>query len=436
MARRPCCIEWLGVRDVLPLRLFLLVILLGMSAFFSGAETALFSLRSPQIAKLRERSTRSARAVLGLLQRPRTVLATVLIGNTLVNVVVSIVAATLFIEWLGAESGPLLATLVMTLVLLVFGEIVPKTVAVGRPLGFAGAVAPTLTFVQRLLHPASAAAVGLTEALAESLSSRVPPRDEALTEKEIKTLVTMGWEQGVVGVREKEFIHNVFQLNDRRVENIVTSRTRVFALDVDCKIADVGEAVARAGYSRVPLYEERSDNLVGYAEVSDMLWERDEPDERRLREVRRNLHFYPGAMRVGTLLLDMRRRREEIAAVVDEHGGLDGVVSLEDAIEEVVGEIFDLHDTERTRYTPLAGGEMLVGAQMEIDVFNQILGSDLQDDDVETIGGFVTHRLGRIPDPGDTLEVHGLRFTVEQALPNRILKLRVGRAPQARAKGR
>ena len=118
--------------------------------------------------------------------------------------------------------------------------------------------------------------------------------------------------------------------------------------------------------------------------------------------------------------------------MVDEHGGLDGIVTLEDVIEEVVGEIFDLHDAERTRYTPLAGGDVLVGAQMEMAVFNQILGTNLQDEEVETIGGFVTHQLGHIPGEGDTLEVGALRFVVDQALPNRILKLRVGYVPTAR----
>ena len=418
---------------MLLVRLVLLFLLFGLSAYFSGAETALFSLRSPQLAQLRQRSSRSASAVLSLLERPRSILATVLIGNTLVNVLVSVVAAGLFVAWFGAASGPLVATFVMALLLLVFGEIVPKTIAVGRPLGLARWVAPSLTVVQRLLHVWSASAVRLTDALVVFLERWHPPRDEALTEKEIKTLVTMGWEQGVVGVREKEFIHNVFQLNDRRVEDIVTSRTRVFALDVDAAIADVRDAVALAGYSRVPAYEASSDNLVGYVEVHDMVWGRDAVDTRRVRDVRRDLHFYPGAMRVGTLLLDMRRRGEQIAGVVDEHGGLDGIVTLEDAIEEVVGEIFDLHDAERTRYTPLTGGDVLVGAQMEIAVFNQILGTDLQDTEVETIGGLVTHRLGYIPAVGDTLEVGALRFVVEQALPNRILKLRVGHVAPGRA---
>lgn len=421
---------------MLTVRLVFLLFLLALSAYFSGAETALFSLRSPQLARLRQRSTHSARAVLSLLQRPRSVLATVLIGNTLVNVVVSVVAAGLFVAWFGSDSGALLATLVMTLVLLVFGEIVPKTAAVGRPLGLARWIAPPLVPIQRMMRPWSGSAVALTDTLARALERHVPPRDEALTEKEIKTLVTMGWEQGVVGVREKEFIHNVFQLNDRRVENIVTSRTRVFALDVDSEVSEVRDAVALAGYSRVPVYETSSDNLVGYVVVNDLLWGRDEPDPRRLRDVRRDLHFYPGAMRVGQLLVDMRRRGEEIAGVVDEHGGLDGIVSLEDALEEVVGEIFDLHDAERTRYTPLAGGEVLVGAQMEIDIFNQILGTDLQDAEMETIGGFVMHRLGRIPEQGEILEVGNLRFHVEHALPNRILKLRVGRMQPAHERGR
>jgi putative hemolysin len=384
---------------LLILRLVLLTLLLGLSGYFSSSESALFSLRAPQLQRLRERATRASRAVLALLQRPRTILATVLIGNTLVNVLLSVVAAGLFVAWLGAERGPVVATFVMTVVLLVFGEITPKTVAVARPLGVSRLVAPSLTLFQRLLRPLSAMAVRLTDALAHALERRIPPRDEVLTEQEIKMLVTMGWEQGVVGVREKEFIHNVFKLNDRLVKEIVAPRTQVFVADADAGVADLRDAIALAGYSRVPLYEGSHENIVGYVEVSDLLWGDGAPDPRQMRDLSRELHFYPETLRVGALLLDMRRRGAEIAAVVHEHGSL------------------------------------LVGAQMELEVFNELLGTELNAPEMETVGGFVIHSLGRIPAVGDTVESGGLLLTVEEALPNRILKLRVRHAGGRRTSG-
>jgi CBS domain containing-hemolysin-like protein len=296
-------------------------------------------------------------------------------------------------------------------------------------------VAPSLTLVQKLLRPFSAFAVRLTDSLSAALERRIPPRDEVLTEQEIKTLVTMGWEQGIVGVREKEFIHNVFQLNDRLVKEIVTPRTRVFAADADARVADMRDSIALAGYSRVPLYHGSHENIVGYVEVSDLLWGSVAPDPRFLRDLRRDLHFYPETLRVGALLPDMRRRGAEIAAVVDEHGAFDGIVSLEDAVEQVVGKILDLHDLERARFTNLGDGEVLVGAQMELDVFNELLDVELHVPEMETIGGFVIHRLGRIPAVGDDVEAGGLLLTVEEALPNRILKLRVRHARGGRQPG-
>lgn len=408
-------------------RIVVLLLLIALSAYFSAAETALFSLRSPQIRRLREKPTRAARAALALLEHPRRLLATVLMGNTIVNVLVAVVATSAFVTWFGHERGPVLATFVMTITILVFGEILPKTLAVGSPLGLARRLGRSLQLVQWALGPLTAGAVRLTDLVAATLERQVPQRDEALSENEIKMLVTMGWEQGVVGVREKEFIHNVFHLNDRLVKDIVTPRTRVFAVDADAMVDEVRHTIAHAGYSRVPIFEGARDNLIGYVEVSDLLWSQDTPDPRRLRELRRELRFHPETMRVGELLLVMRRSGEEIAAVVDEHGAMDGIVSLEDAAEQVVGEIVDLHDLERFRVTELPDGDLLVSAQMEIDVFNALLGANLEDAEVETLGGYVSKRLGRIPREGEWCEDGGMRFTVDQAAPNRVVRLRLGK---------
>jgi putative hemolysin len=411
-------------------RLLALVCMLAMSAFFAASETALFSLRQHQLHRLRQSRARAARTVLGLLEHPRRVLVTVLVGNTTVNLVLSVLAVGPFVAWLGPERGPVVATFAITLLVLVGGEIVPKTLAVGKPLAVGLRLAVPLATVQRLLSPVTRGVARLADATSDAMARRLRPRDEALTEAEIKTLVTMGWEQGVVGAREKEFIHNVFHLDDRQVGAIVTPRSRVFALDLSMPLAAARSAARQAGFSRIPLYAESSENLTGYVEVTDLLWGQDGPDPRSLRELRRELPFYPSTKHLGELLSEMHRQRQEIAAVVDEHGDFAGIVSLEDAVEQVVGEIFDLHDLDRFRFTSLPDGDMLVTAQMEIGVFDRLLDVPVRDADAETIGGWLINRLGRIPAAGEAYEAHGLRVTVEQAAANRIITLRVRRLPK------
>ena len=408
-------------------RLVAILVLLALSAFFSGAETALFGLRQHQLQRLRTSSARAAGPVLALLERPRRLLSTVLVGNTIVNILMSALTTGLFVAWFGVESGTPLATLAATVVLLVFGEITPKALAVGRPLNLALHVARPLGVFQRLLAPMTGIIVRWTDAAGAAMARRVPPRDEVLSEDEIKTLVTMGWERGVVGAREKDFIHNVFLLDDRYVAAIVTPRSRVFAVGLESRAADVRAEVGRAGFSRIPVYSGSPENLVGYVEATDLLWGRDEPDPRALRELRRDLAFYPETKQVGELLVDMRRAGQEIAGVIDEHGDYAGIVSLEDAVEQVVGEIFDLHDLDRFRFTNLPDGDLLVAATMEIRVFNELLDVTLRDPHAETIGGFVVNQLRRIPEPGASIVASGLQLTVEQAAPNRILTLRIRR---------
>ncbi len=412
-------------------RFLMLLALLGCSAFFSASETALFSLRPNQLDHLRSQRLRAARAVLALLEHPRRLLVTVLVGNTTVNLLLSVLATGAFVSWLGEERGLLVATVGVTIVVLVLGEIGPKTMAVGRPVGVALRLAVPLAAVHATLSPVTRGLARLAELASHFVARRVKPREAALNEDEIKMLVTMGWEQGIVGVREKEFIHNVFELDDRQVKEILTPRSRVFAIDIEAPVAAVRSAVRRAGFARVPVFAETPENLVGYVETTDLLWGRDEPDPRRVADLRRELPFYPETKGVGELLADMRRTGPEIAAVVDEHGDFAGVVSMEDAIEQIIGEVFDLHDLDRLRFTGLPDGDVLVVAPMELAVFNELLGVRLHDGEAKTIGGFVLNRLGRIPLRGETLETHGLRLTVEQATPNRVIQLRVKKLPPA-----
>ena len=408
-------------------RLVGVLVMLALSAFFSGSETALFSLRPHQVHHLRNPALRSARAVRALLDQPRRLLATILVANTAVNVPLSIVGGGLFVSWVGEERATMVATLVITVVVLVFGEVIPKSLALTRPLPAALRCSRPLWMVHRALGPVTRGIERLTDILAEALGRYVHKRDPALDRDEIATLVTLGWEAGVVGPREKEFIHNVVQLDERQVGEIMTPRPRLFALDVGTALPVARQAIARAGFARVPLYAGSAENWIGYVEVTDLLWGRDAPDTRRLADLRRDLQFYPATKSVSELLVDMRRTGVEIAGVVDEHGALAGLVSVEDAVEQIVGEILDLHDLERLQATRLADGDLLVDAAMEIRAFNSVYGAALRDPEAETLGGLVLNQLGRIPSAREHFEAQGFRFTVEQAAPNRVLRLRLHR---------
>jgi putative hemolysin len=407
------------------LRLVLLVVLLLLSAYFSSAETALFSLHGPRRGRLRQQPGRVERLILQLLASPRTLLATILVGNTIVNLLLSILAAGLFTAAFGDQRGPWLATGVMTVVLLLFGEIAPKTFAVGAPLRTSRFVAPGLHALNTVLRPVTGFAMRISDAIGRRMQRSTAPPREVLTEEEIKMLVTMGSEEGVLESRETEFIHNVFLLHDRRVQDLMTPRVRVFTLDVDSNADAVRDAVALAGYSRIPVYEERQENIIGYIEATDLLWEGAAPDPRTLRQMLRPLRFYPQTKDAGDLLREMHRDAVHFGAVIDEHGGFAGVVSLEDAVEQVVGEIRDLHDVDRFHITWTPEGDAIVAAHMELRVLNALLGLSLQDPQAETIGGLVINRLGNIPRTGTRLEANGVSLIVEAAAPNRILKLRV-----------
>lgn len=406
-------------------RLLLIVALLLFSAYFSSAETALFSLHGPRRGRLRQQAGRVEKLIQQLLASPRALLTTILVGNTVVNLLLSVLAAGLFTAHFGNERGPWLATGVMTVLLLLFGEIAPKTFAVGAPLRTSRFVAPGLHALSLVLRPITETAMRVGDAIGRRLQRPDSPPREILTEEEIKTLVTMGSEEGVLESRETEFIHNVFLLHDRRVQDLMTPRVRVFTLDVASTADAVRDAVALAGYSRIPVYEERQENIVGYVEATDLLWEGSGPDERTLKQVLRPLRFYPQTKDAGDLLREMHGSAVHFAGVVDEHGGFAGVVSLEDALEQVVGEIRDLHDVDRFHITWSPEGDAIVAAHMELRVLNSLLGLSLVDPQAETIGGLVLNRLGSVPRPGTRLDVAGIRLLVESAAPNRVLKVRV-----------
>ncbi len=413
----------------LPQLLGLLALLLLLSAFFSGSETGLLGADWLRMRYLARKGNRSARLYQRLLQRRDILIGTILVGNNVVNVAASAIATALAISVWG-EEGILVATGAMTVVLLVFGEIAPKTYASQHSGLVALAVAPIFAVATRVLYPVVAVVTFLSNGLLRLLGAR--PEASArpsLSEDEIRTLLTDSAEAGVVAESKKRMLHGVFQMGRRTVREVMVPRTRVRGLEVTTPLAEALQAFHQSGYTRLPVYRESLDEVVGIAHARDALALIARGGKTSLAAIAREPFFVPESQDLESLLYDFQKRRSHLALVVDEFGGIEGLVTMEDVLEEIVGEIRDEHDVEGETLRFLPGGEVLVHGAVGVRDVNARLGLKLPLEPDVTLGGFITTRLEHLPQVGERLQYRGTAFTVERVGRHRVLLVRVTPGP-------
>ncbi len=336
----------------------LLAVLLSASAFFSGSETALFSLSQTQLTRLRDRSSRSARALLKLLARPRLLLVTILAGNELVNVGIGIVVASITARLLtGHQATPVLLSLAATLVafpvLVIFGEVTPKTLAAVRNEQWALVAALPLTFFAMVITPVRYSLRFLANGVIRLLGGQVRPDEQPVSEEAYRRLVDEGSKEGVIGEAERTMIHNVFRFGDTRVGEVMTPAERVFSLPLHWPLPRVRAEVATHTYSRIPVMSGQPQRPVGLLFAKDLVAHGLGPASpvgtrkpRKLQDLLRRALWVPAQMKAADLLDEFRKRRVHLALVADEHGGFAGLATMEDLLEELVGEIVDETDVE------------------------------------------------------------------------------------------
>ncbi len=390
-------------------RLILLFILLLMSAFFSAAEVAFFSLSRLQVESMREHGGKAGRGVAALLERPRRLLVTIYTGNELVNVAIAAVSTIVALHFF-QESGVAVAVGASTLVLLVFGEISPKSFALKYAERYAIFAARPLQLFTRLIFPLQAAITWITNRVLGSASEKGGDGIAGITEDEIKTMLDHGEDKGVIEALEKEMILNVFELGDITAIDVMTPRTDLFALDIGLGTAELARRAVNANFSRIPVYKGAIDRIAGIVYVKDLL----NPAlaaANRPEELLREAYFIPGTKKVDELLRAFRKGKIHMAVILDEYGGVEGIVTLEDILERVVGE-------ERT--APSDGIKQLdqrhfqVPGRMEMDNFNERFNASLEHEDIETIGGYVFHLFGRVPRWGESVTEGRFTFTVQK----------------------
>jgi putative hemolysin len=408
----------------LVLDLIFLTALLGVSALLAGAEAAYFSLSRLGTTHLEPDESPGHALLARVLRDPHDLLITLLVGITLVNIAASALATQVATTLFGPR-GIGIAIPVMVFLIVVFGEVLPMTVAVGVPHRFGLLLArPVLAF--RWLFTPVRLLLGAFTRLVSQATDGQGAAQSAITEAELRTLVEVGHQEGVVQRTEREMIHGVFELGETTVAEVMVPRTDVFGVDVATPIDQLLGAVRANLHHRVPVYEGSLDHVVGILDVKDLLpYYAGLPAGFDLRAHLAAPYFVPQSKRTDALLREFKAKTLRTAIVVDEYGGTAGLITLEDILEEVVGEIRDEFEAEERLAQPVDGHTWRVAAKMAIGDFNAVTGLAIPDEHFDTVGGWVLDLFGRVPHRGESVETDGVRVTVETTHRTRILQVLV-----------
>jgi len=405
-------------------------VLILLNAFFVAAEYGLVTARRTRIIELHHQGNRRARAVLKITSDPQQFIAAMQLGVTLTSLGIGALGeqalARAFESWLATVLAVLLAYLILTYFHVVIGELVPKGVALGHPEGTALWVAAPVRAFFTVFAPFVWVLRRSTDAVLHLLGLEPPSAErEPLSEAELRMLLSRSSEQGEIEHEEQQMIDKVFVFGDKDVADVMVPRPEVVAISAELPPEEALAAVLDSPYTRYPVYRESLDDIIGVLHVRDLFTAVHDRGlaSVRLAEIVRPAYFVPETKDLASLLQEFRKTNNHFAVVVDEYGGMAGICTLEDLLEEIVGEIEDEFDVSEVQIEQLDDDTYRIDGMFPIDEFNERFGTSLPDDDFHTLAGFVFGQLGRAPQPGDDVEYDGIRFDVLEVDGNRIEKL-------------
>ena len=414
-----------------------ILILTLLNGFFAATETSVISVSRARIQQLADDGAANARIVHGFHQNIDRFLTTIQIAITTVGFLASAIGAVSFADDLSPFVGNeviavILITLSIAFVSIVLGEIVPKTMAITHAERFSLLTARVILVIQSAFYPLvwliSRSSNLITHRFGQEALTTVP----TVTEEEIKMMVDTGGKEGVIEEGEREMIHGVFELGELTVGDIMSPRVDIVTLESDNTLVDAIRASADHGYSRIPVYEETIDNIKGVVYVKDILpYVAADTLDTLVRDVMREPYFVPESKKLSDFLQEMQQRRVHVAICVDEFGGVAGLVTIEDVLEEIVGEIQDEHDAEEPQVEMVNELEAVVDPAISMHDLNDVLGISLENEEVDTLGGVIYAQLGRMADEGDELQIDGITVSVLSVEGTRIRKALVRKEPRA-----
>lgn len=418
-------------------KLLLLIVSFFLSAFFSGSEVALFSLDKRKLKNSTGAKSLTGRYLLNMLEFPRRLLVTILIGNTIVNVAASIIAVSLALDYSAISNLSInliltLQIIILTILVVIFGELIPKVWASRNPVSFAKFVAVPLYWTNVLLFP-------IAEVLTESIKLLVSKvkfdkSKSAILPEEISELADLSHERGTIVEKEQVLINSIVNFRDVVVHEVMTPRVDMVSISVDLNFKEVLQIITESGHSRIPLYEDNLDKIIGILYAKDLLpYLRNEELRKNLSlpGIARKAMYIPKTKKINDLMYEFQEKSMHMAIVVDEYGGTAGLITLEDIIEEIIGEIRDEYDKEENTITKLEDGKYLVLGKIQFDELNKLLemNSSVNNEEFETLGGFILNHAGHIPKEGYSFQLKNHKFTVKEVVNKRIKKVIIENLP-------
>ncbi len=398
------------------------IFLLLAAAFFAAAETALFSLSAIERRRLDARHPKVSKLVNYLLEHPRRTLIALLIGNNLVHVLASAMVSLMAIHRLG-ESGVGIAIALFTVLLVVAGEIIPKTVAVRNNEALSVMTAYPLHYFAKAIMPLRLLVRAVTDwTLSLLIQEKIGPADK-ISEKELQALIQIVQEEGILDQAEGERLERLFQLEGRSVKEIMTPRTELIAFDINEDRGELARMVQKYHYTYMPVYSERMDHILGMISTQELMLY----PEKSIQELLRPPYYIPETKRIDEILLEMKKTRIHFAICVDEYGGTAGLVTLEDILEEIFGEIYDEYAKKETLFGKVGRDEFIVDGKIPIQKFNELLNVEISSEVSETLGGYIFEQLGRIPKLKETFRLENFYFEIREVDRQRISKVFVRR---------
>lgn len=408
--------------DPANLQIIILVVLIVLSAFFSMSETALTSISKIRLRTMIDENIKNAKLIQSVLEEPGKLLSAILIGNNLVNIGASSLATAIIVDKYGSK-GVGIATGVLTIVILIFGEITPKTFATKNAEKISLFVIKAIKFCMIIFTPFIFILNIITGFILRLLGVKKDEKTPIITESELITMVNVSHEEGVLEIDEREMINNVVYFANSDAEDVMVPRTDIIAINVDATQEELTALFKEETCSRMPVYDETIDNIIGIISLKDLLFV-DKSKDFNIRDYMREPFFTYESKCLKELFAEMRINRIPMAIILDEYGGTSGIVTLEDMLEEIVGDLADEYDEHDEEIKLVKDNEYIIEGATKIEDVNEILGTNFKSEDFDSIGGFIIETFGKFPDKGDSIKIDNVKFIIEEIEKNRIEKLR------------
>jgi putative hemolysin len=402
--------------------LLLLLILLCLSGSFSGSETAFFSLSPYQIEKLVLKNPKKGIKIRKLLNSPRSLLITILIGNEFVNVSISSISAGIVIHLLGQET-PWINIIIVLPILLLFGEITPKTIAIYNNEKFSSLAVTPLSFFKSMISPLRWLIKQISDKVVNLFVKESSRKESILTEDIVKTIVEDGEKEGILDDLEKKYIFKIFDFGDTTIDEVMTPHSNLFCLPYEMPLKEMILKIKQHHYSKVPIYKNNRDNIIGILFATDLIGlskQEIEDSKNTLNKILREPYFAPANKRADELFRTFQRKKMSFAIVLDEYGGIQGLVTMEDLLEQIFGDISDEYEKEKKHHQKINPSTFKVKANMPLEKFNKLIGADIKSKEMDTIGGFLFSLFGELPKENMKIKFNDLLFTVNKITKNRI----------------